>query len=80
MQYYKKAAVDERSVYMESRHPLPKLKMVYFLLWAKAYIAVISFAPRMIAVIFKMLLQCGEIRTRYSQDATITRNWLKRES
>ena len=43
-------------------------------------LAVISFAPRMIGVILKMLLQCGEIWTRYSQDATITRNWLKCES
>ena len=64
---------------MESRRPLPKLKMVYFFTVGKS-LAVISFAPRMIAVILKMLLQCGEIRTRYSQDATVTRNWLKCES
>ena len=58
---------------MESRRLLPKPKMVYFFTVGKS-LTVISFAPRMIAVILKMLLQCGEIRTRYSQDATVTRS------
>ena len=31
-----------------------------------------SFAHRMIVVILKMQLECGEIRTHHSQDATLT--------
>ena len=76
MQNYKRATVDERDnqnygVSTWKAGILSKTENGLFFYCGQKP-SCNFFVPRMIVVISKMPLQCGETRTRNSQDATIT--------